>query len=133
MSVRFGVGNNATLPNETRVETVQQADGSERQVVSAVLDQSATPIYDHANGTKNSVTTTATVLTPPAGCYLARISTDVDIFVNAAGSAAVDNGTSIRIIANMPEIIPVTAATAVNALSSSGTAVVRCTPLKARP
>lgn len=101
--------------------------------VSATLDQTATPIYDHTNGTKTSVTSSATVLMPPAGCYLARISSDVDIFVNTAGNAAVDDGTSVRILANLPEIIPVTAAVAVKALSSSGTAVVRCTPLKARP
>ena len=90
------------------------------------------PIYDHANGTKTSVTTSATIITPPAGCKFIRLSSDVDIFVNTAGSAAVDDGTSIRIVANQPEIIPVTAATAVKALSSSGTATVRCTPYKER-
>jgi hypothetical protein len=90
------------------------------------------PIFDHANGTKTSVTTSATVITPPTGCKYLRISADADVFVNTAGSAAVDDGTSIRIIANQPEVIPVTAGTAVKALSASGTAVVRCTPLKVR-
>lgn len=90
------------------------------------------PVFDHANGTKTGVTTSATVITPPAGCKYIRISSDLDIYVNTAGGAAVDNGTAIRIIANQPEIIPVIAGTAVNALSSSGTATVCCTPLKVR-
>jgi hypothetical protein len=90
------------------------------------------PIFDHANGTKTSVTTSAIIITPPASCKFVRISTDVDVYVNTAGNAAVDDGTAIRIVANQPEVIPVTAAVAVYALSSSGTAVVRCTPLKTR-
>jgi hypothetical protein len=90
------------------------------------------PILDHTNGTKTSVTTSATIITPPTGCKYIRISSDVDIFVNTAAATAVDDGTSIRIVANQPEIIPVTAATAVKALSSSGTATVRCTPYKER-
>ena len=98
----------------------------------AALATNQDPIFDHANGTKTSVTASATVLTPPTGCRFARISSDVDIFVNTAGATAVDDGTSIRIVANQPEIIPVVAGTAVKALSSSGTAVVRCTPMKAR-
>jgi hypothetical protein len=91
------------------------------------------PIFDHASGTKTSVTTSATVITPPADCRYLRISTDVDTFVNTAGNTAVDDGTSIRVVANVPEVIPVTAGTPVKALSSSGTAVVRCTPLRSRP
>lgn len=90
------------------------------------------PIFDHANGTKTSVTASAAIITPPAGCNYIRISSDVDIFVNTAGATAVDDGTSIRIIANVPETIPVVAGTAVKALSSSGTATVRCTPYKVR-
>jgi hypothetical protein len=90
------------------------------------------PIFDHANGTKFTVTASVTVLTPPAGCKYARISADADIVVNTAGSNAVDDGTAIRIVAGLPEVIPVTALVAVKALSLSGTAVVRCTPLKAR-
>jgi hypothetical protein len=98
--------------------------------VSPADDQD--PIFDMANGTKTSVTTSATVITPPTGCKYVRIGADVDIFVNTAGATAVDDGTSIRIIAGQPEIVPVTAGTAVKALSSSGTAIVRCMPLKAR-
>ena len=90
------------------------------------------PIFDHANGTKTSVTASATIITTPAGCTFLRISSDVDIFVNTAGNAAVDDGTSIRIVANQPETIPVPPSTAIKALSSSGTAIVRCTPMKVR-
>jgi hypothetical protein len=90
------------------------------------------PIFDTVNGTKTSVTTSATIITPPAGCKYVRVGTDVDIFINTTGATAVDDGTSIRVVANQPEVVPVTAGTAVKALSSSGTAVVRCMPLKAR-
>lgn len=91
------------------------------------------PVFDNANGTKTSLTTNATIITPPAGCKWIRISTDVDIFINTANTAAVDDGTSSRIVANSPEYVPVTAGLAVKGLSSSGSATVRCTPLKARP
>jgi hypothetical protein len=91
------------------------------------------PIFDHANGTKVAVTTSASVITPPAGCKYLRISADVDVVVNTAGAAAVDNGSSIRIIANQPETIPVTPSVAVFALSLGASATVRCTPLKVRP
>jgi len=90
------------------------------------------PIFDHVNGTKTAVTTNTTVLTPPAGCKYARISTDIDIVVNTIGAAAVDNGTAIKIFANQPEVIPVTAGVAVKALSLGASATVRCTPLKVR-
>lgn len=99
---------------------------------NALLGVDQDPIFDHTNGTKTSVTASATIITPPASCKYLRISSDVDLFVNTAGSAAVDDGTSIRIVANSPEVIPVVAATAVKALSSAGTATVRCTPLKVR-
>src|SRR5665213_2642462 len=56
------------------------------------------PIFDHTNGTKSSVTVSATIITPPAGCKFIRISADTDVFVNTAGNTAVDDGTSIRII-----------------------------------
>lgn len=101
--------------------------------VGTVLVEDQDLIFDHTNGTKTSVTTSATVLTPPAGCKFARITSDVAIYVNTAGAAAVDDGTSTLIPANTPTVIPVVAATAVKALSSSGTAVVRVTPMKARP
>lgn len=90
------------------------------------------PIFDHANGTKTSVTTSATIITTGSAHKYLRIVSDVDIYVNTAGSAAVDDGTSTLIKANLPEIIPVPVSTAIKALSSSGTAVVRCTPMKVR-
>lgn len=90
------------------------------------------PILDHANGTKTSVTSSATVITPPVGCKYIRITTDVDIVVNTAGNTAVDNGTSSLIIAYASEIIPVTAGVAVKALSLGTAATVRCTPYKVR-
>lgn len=91
------------------------------------------PIYDHTNGTKNSVTTSAIIITPPAGCRFVRIDTDADIVVNTAGAAAVDNGSAATIRAvSSPTSIPVTAGVAVYALSLSGTAVVRCMPYKQR-
>jgi hypothetical protein len=107
-------------------------DNTYAEVVSTSSSSDQDPIFDHANGTKTSVTVSATVLVPPAGCKFARISADVDVFVNTAGSTAVDDGTSLRIVANQPEVLPVTASVAVKALSSSGTAVVRCTPMKVR-
>lgn len=96
------------------------------------LPLSQDPIFDNTNGTKTSVTTSALIITPPAGCKFIRIATDVNIFVNASNAAAVDDGTSILIFANQPEVIPVTPGIIVRALSSSGTATVRCMPLKAR-
>lgn len=114
------------------LERLKAGSQTNANSVSVAPSKDQDPIYDHANGTKTSVTTSATVITPPAGCKFLRISSDVDVFVNTAGSAAVDDGTSIRIVANSPEVIPVTAATAVVALSSSGTATVRCMPYKER-
>jgi hypothetical protein len=90
------------------------------------------PIYNNAAGQKTSVTTSAIVITPPADCRFVRISTDADIVINTAGAAAVDNGTATRIVGGVPEIVPVTAGVPVYGLSLSGTAVVRCTPLKSR-
>jgi len=99
-------------------------------LVSPSSDQD--PVFDHTNGTKTSVTASATILTPPTGCKYARISSDVDIVVNTAGSTAVDDGTAIKITGGIAETIPVTAAVAVKALSLSGTAAVRITPMKVR-
>lgn len=100
--------------------------------VPIVPGASQDPIFDHANGTKTSITTTAAIITPPALCRYVRISTDADIVINTANSAAIDDGTATRIIANSPEIVPVVAGVQVHALSLSGTAVVRCTPMKVR-
>lgn len=96
------------------------------------MERDQDPIFDHAAGTKASVTSSALVISPPAGCKYLRVSSDADIFVNTAGLAAVDDGTSVRIVANAPEAIPVTGGIGVHALSALGTAVVRCMPYKAR-
>jgi hypothetical protein len=90
------------------------------------------PVYNNALGTKTSVTSSAVVLTPPANCKFARITTNADIVVNTAGAAAVDDGTAALIVGGVPETIPVTSGVPVYALSLSGTAVVRVTPLKNR-
>lgn len=119
------------LPLAQLLVSRDPATGRETLLVGFSPDQD--PIFDHANGTKKSITTSAALLTPPAGCKFVRVTTDADIVVNTAGAAAVDDGTSVRIVANQPEMIPVVEAVAVNALSLSGTAVVRCTPMKARP
>jgi hypothetical protein len=100
--------------------------------LSVVPSADQNPIFDNANGTKTSVTASATIITPPAGCTFVRIDTDADIVINTANATAVDDGTATRICANQPEIVPVTPAIAVKALSLAGTAVVRCTPLKVR-
>lgn len=98
---------------------------------SLFLDAGQNPIYDHANATKTTVTASTTVLTPPAGCQFARISSDVECFVRTDGSPAADAAGSIRILANVPETIPVTEAVVVTAYAASS-AVVRVTPLKVR-
>lgn len=127
-----GTTDGALEATQQEVLTALEAIRDDTSEVATVPGASQDPIFDHANGTKTSVTASAGVITPPALCRYVRISTDVDIFVNTANSAAVDDGTAARIIANQPEIIPVVAGVQVRALSSSGTAVVRCTPLKVR-
>lgn len=100
--------------------------------MSATTSRAFDPVYNNASGTKTSVTSSAIILTPPAGCRFAEIDTTADVVINTAGAAAVDDGTAKRILAGVPEIVPVTAGVPVRALSLSGTAVVRVTPLKNR-
>ncbi|MDO8421558.1 MAG: hypothetical protein Q7S99_05300 [Parvibaculum sp.] len=107
-------------------------DLERRTRVNAKPSSDQDPVFDHANGTKTSVTANATVLTPPTGCKYARISADVDILVSTDGVNAADDGKSIRISGGIAETIPVIAGTAVKALSLVGTAVVRVTPMKVR-
>lgn len=108
-------------------DTAWKATG---QRVSPVASQD--PIFDHANATKTAVTASATVLTVPAGCYFARISGDGDFFLRTDGEAAADAAGSLRVIANQPEIIPVTPGAVLKAFASVSV-VVRVTPLKVRP
>jgi hypothetical protein len=101
--------------------------------VSPSADQD--PIFDHAEGTKESVGTgdDVDVLTPPTGCKYARIMSDKNIVITTDGStAAADDAAAVLILANQPEIVPVTAAAVVKALSLDGTATVRCMPYKVR-
>lgn len=112
------------------VQSVQGVSGG--TAVSVTLPAAQDPIFDHTNGTKTSVSASTLILTPPTACLYTRISSDVDVFVNTAGNAAVDDGTSIRVFAGRENILPVTAAVALYALSSGDTATVRCTPFKVR-
>lgn len=98
---------------------------------SLFLDASQNPIYDHANATKTTLTSSTVVLTPPVGCQFARISSDVDCFVRTDGLDAADAAGSLLLKANVPETIPVTPGVPVEAFATS-TATVRVTPLKVR-
>jgi hypothetical protein len=90
------------------------------------------PIFDYGNGTKTSVTASATVLTPATDCRYVRVIADATVVVNASGSAAVDDGSGVMLPAYVAEIIPVSGGVPVKALSLAGTATVRCTPMKVR-
>jgi len=90
------------------------------------------PIFDHTLGTRNSVTAAMNVIVPPTGCKFVRISSTADIVYRTDGIAASDAAGSTFLPANTPEVIPVIGGVAVSALSLSGTAIVRCTPLKVR-
>lgn len=106
-------------------------DGTFSDVFAPSADQD--PVFDNSHGTKNSITSSATIITPPTGCKYLNIVCSADIVVNTDGNTAVDDGTSMRIVANLPQIIPVIGGVAVKALSLVGTAVVHCTPFKVRP
>lgn len=89
------------------------------------------PIFDHANGEKATVTASAVVFTPPAGCKFARFDATVDTFIRTDNQAAADDGKAIRLIAGQPEILPVTATVAVRAYAASSS-ILRITPMKVR-
>ena len=101
--------------------------------VSTTLSTDQDPIFDHANGTKTALAAgvAATVLTPPAGAKFARISSAVNCFVRTDGTAAADAAGSIRLIADVPETIPVTAGVGVSVLCASA-ATVYAMPYKVR-
>lgn len=118
------------MSTETEKVT-HNADGSFSETAAPSPDQD--PIFDHANGVKNAaVTASATILTPPAGCKFARITSDVTCFVRTDAGVAADDAFSVVVFANIPEIVPVTAAVDVKAYAGSS-AVIRCMPFKARP
>lgn len=91
------------------------------------------PVLNHAAGVKVTATTaSATLITPPAGTKYVRVMAEADVLLRTDGQAAADDGGSIRLVANSPEVIPVYEGVPVTVRSVSGTAVVRSTPMKAR-
>ncbi len=120
----------ALIATDTKLEAVRLLLAGTLSTAPSV-DQD--PIFNHTAGVKVTVTTTSTdIITPPASCKFIRITTDTDCFVRTDGSAAIDDGHCIRLIANLPETIPVVANTKVTGIVASGVAVVRATPLKVR-
>ena len=105
-------------------------DGTMKVISSLSADQD--PIFDHTNGTKTTVTTSAAILTPPTGCKFARFASNVDCFIRTDNAAAADDAAAIALYAGQPEIFPVTPGVAVRAFAASS-AVIRATPMKARP
>jgi hypothetical protein len=105
------------------------ADGTAKVVASLSADQD--PVFDHAAGTKTTVTASATILTPPAGCKFARFSSNVDCFIRTDNTTAADDAASVPLYAGQPEVLPVTPGVIVKAFAASS-AVVRAMPLKAR-
>jgi 3D (Asp-Asp-Asp) domain-containing protein len=90
------------------------------------------PIFDHENGTRTAVTSAVNVLVPPAGCKYVRVHADGACFITTDGTSTPgDNADSAKIVADQPEIIPVTEGVAIKAFATTST-VVRCLPLKAR-
>ncbi len=90
------------------------------------------PIFDHANGDKKTVTVSAEVFTPPAGCKFIRVDATVDTFLRTDDQPALDDGKSIRIVGGMPsETIPVTPGVKVRAYAATSS-VLRIMPMKVR-
>lgn len=89
------------------------------------------PILDHEHGIKIAVTASSAVFTPPAGCAFARFSTDVDTFIRTDDQPAADAAGALKLLANQPEILPVTPGVDVRAYAASS-AVLRIIPYKAR-
>lgn len=90
------------------------------------------PIFDHANGDKKTVTASAVVFTPPAGCKFVRLDATVDTFVRTDDQVALDDGKAIRIAGGMPpEIVPVTPGVPVRAYAATSSTL-RITPMKVR-
>ena len=60
-----------------------------------------------------------------------RLHADGDCFIRTDGAPAADANGSIKILANQPETIPVTAGTPVTVIAAAAT-VLRSTPMKVR-
>lgn len=132
-------GTNVTLASdnigETHYPRVKLSHGVDGTAVDA-SDSAPLPVgedkgvFNAAAGTKVALAgVSATVITPPAGCKYIRIDSTANIFVRTDGAVAADAAGAIRILANVPEIIPVVAGTAVTAI---GTATVYAVPYATR-
>jgi hypothetical protein len=101
--------------------------------LSTALSVDQDPIFDHDLGVKVTVATDSAVLfTPGPNTKYIRITADADMFINTKGVTTVDNGTSIKILANQTEIIPVSPNLPVTGLVGTASTTVRITPMKAR-
>lgn len=114
---------------------LQFLKGASRQAVTAsqpmpVAGPDQALVIDQANGAKASITTNATVITQPAGCYWTRFVSDVAAVITPNGGTAVDGGASLYLPAGIPVTVRVEPETVVKGLSLSGTAVIRAMPLK---
>lgn len=91
------------------------------------------PIFDHANGTKTTVTsgTDSIVINTGTAKFINVFATE-DILIRTDGSVASDTGGSMVIIAGQNEVLPVPPATAISALAMNTDASVYVTPLKSR-
>lgn len=102
-------------------------------VLSVILPADQDPVFDHVNGVRVALTanTSTLLITPANGCKYIRINSEVDVFINTNNNAASDAATSVKIMANSPEVIPVIAGSTVNMFSTLA-GIVRATPMKVR-
>lgn len=89
------------------------------------------PVFDHVNGEKETVSTSAVVFTPPIGCYFAHFDASVQTFIRTDNMTAADNAGAYRLIADRGEILPVTPGVDVHAFCATSS-VLRIIPMKAR-
>lgn len=110
-----------------KVALIEAADAPAGAPQSADQD----PIYDHANGVKATVTSSAVVFTPSAGTKFARFDASADTFIRTDDAAAADDGQAVRLVAGSPDILPVTPGVPVRAYAASSSTL-RITPMKIR-
>lgn len=99
--------------------------------VGSPLSPDQDPIYDHANGVRATVTTSTVVFTPAAGVKFARFDASSEAFIRTDNAVAADDGQAVRLIADSPDILPVTPGVPVRAYAASS-ATLRITPMKVR-
>ena len=101
--------------------------------VAAAVSADQDPVFDHVNAARVTVTTaSATVIIPPSGCKYLRVHATADVFLRTDAVPAADAAGSVKLLANQPETIPVTAGVAVTALVAAGTATLYATPMRVR-